>query len=250
MSAPVATLHEIFSSRQGEGFFTGDWMTFVRFQGCALRCQWCDTPHALAHRRESVARIETPAQSAQFAAHDNPITIGQLNTLLAEFPDDTLALTGGEPLEQADFIAAWLGATPHRQRILLETGGVLTKALRAVLPHIDVVSMDLKLPSSTGMRSYWREHREFLRTACDSAATTYVKIVVTAQTTDDDIAQGLTLVADGRADTPTFLQIASATADFGDVPTAARAAAIVDAWRSRLPQLQVGRQMHKIWNVL
>lgn len=37
---------EIFCSLQGEGFFTGTPAVFLRFSGCNLRCDFCDTDHS------------------------------------------------------------------------------------------------------------------------------------------------------------------------------------------------------------
>lgn len=38
-------INEIFYSLQGEGFHTGTPAVFVRFSGCNLRCEFCDTRH-------------------------------------------------------------------------------------------------------------------------------------------------------------------------------------------------------------
>ena len=38
-------INEIFHSLQGEGFHSGNPAVFVRFSGCNLRCEFCDTQH-------------------------------------------------------------------------------------------------------------------------------------------------------------------------------------------------------------
>ena len=39
-------INEIFYSLQGEGFWTGTPMVFLRFSGCNLKCPFCDTDHS------------------------------------------------------------------------------------------------------------------------------------------------------------------------------------------------------------
>lgn len=59
-------VNEIFTSFQGEGFWTGVPATFIRLQGCPVGCPWCDTKytwHAGGTRMsvdEIVAQIEAP----------------------------------------------------------------------------------------------------------------------------------------------------------------------------------------------
>ena len=38
-------INEIFYSLQGEGYHTGTPAIFVRFSGCNLKCDFCDTQH-------------------------------------------------------------------------------------------------------------------------------------------------------------------------------------------------------------
>ena len=40
-------INEIFSSIQGEGYWTGVPCTFIRFAGCNLNCVWCDSKYAI-----------------------------------------------------------------------------------------------------------------------------------------------------------------------------------------------------------
>jgi organic radical activating enzyme len=39
-----ARINEVFSSIQGEGKLIGRRQVFVRFSGCNLECNYCDTP--------------------------------------------------------------------------------------------------------------------------------------------------------------------------------------------------------------
>ena len=102
---------EIFDSLQGEGYWTGTPMTFVRLAGCnapdlGLDCvRWCDTPGSwdpLCGELLSAAAIVERAR----------------------FP--RLCLTGGEPLLQAEGVAE-LVAEAHRRglRMHLETNGTI-----------------------------------------------------------------------------------------------------------------------------
>ena len=40
-------INEIFYSIQGEGYYTGVPAIFIRFSGCNLNCEFCDTDHSL-----------------------------------------------------------------------------------------------------------------------------------------------------------------------------------------------------------
>ena len=68
-------INEIFYSLQGEGFHTGTAAVFVRFSGCNLKCDFCDTRHEEGTWMEDAAIIETVNQ----------------------YPAKFVILTGGEP---------------------------------------------------------------------------------------------------------------------------------------------------------
>ena len=74
-------VNEIFYSLQGEGFWTGTPMVFVRFSGCNLRCPFCDTDH----REGRPMRVEEIVQAVRAAGSCKRV-----------------CLTGGEPLLQLD----------------------------------------------------------------------------------------------------------------------------------------------------
>lgn len=116
---------EIFDSLQGEGYWTGIPMTFVRLAGCnaaelGLGCvRWCDTP---ASWGPGAGEYLEPADILE----------------RAHFP--RLCLTGGEPLVQAEG-AADLVAEAHRcgLRVHLETNGTLGPFVRDENPFDWVV---------------------------------------------------------------------------------------------------------------
>jgi len=74
-------INEIFYSIQGEGFFTGTPAIFVRFSGCNLNCDFCDTQHQ---------------QGKEMSDEEILATISQ-------YPAKHLVLTGGEPSLFIDF---------------------------------------------------------------------------------------------------------------------------------------------------
>lgn len=75
-------INEIFYSLQGEGYFTGTAAVFLRFSGCNLKCEFCDTEHE--------GHIGLNAQ--------------QLLEKLSAYPSRHLVVTGGEPSLQLDNI--------------------------------------------------------------------------------------------------------------------------------------------------
>lgn len=245
---PDANITEIFSSLQGEGPHTGEPTTFVRFAGCNLACRWCDTPHSMGGG--SYFRIESPPRSKGFLNYPNPVSVKDLSGHLAFFSDPVISITGGEPLEQADFIEKWLENDRPQRTILLETNGVLYKELLKVGRFIDIFSVDIKLPSSSGIKSRWAEHKEFLFNAVTFGKEVYVKIVVTKDTVVNDIQEAIKVVSSVNKFIPVILQPAS---DNGraiqKIPEdqIASFARLCNMW---LPNVSIMRQMHKENNIL
>lgn len=175
-----ANIMEVFASLQGEGKYVGVWQVFVRFFECHMHCVWCDTPHSIG---DTTRRFETIDADALFAR------IQELSSGV-----HSISITGGEPLLQADFLADFLPRLRQAgMRIYLETSGALPEALARVKGYVDIISMDLKLPSSTGCRPYWDEHRAFLEIA--KGTEWFVKAVVSSQTSAEDIDIATNLMA-------------------------------------------------------
>ncbi|HBF12165.1 MAG TPA: hypothetical protein DDW49_02040 [Deltaproteobacteria bacterium] len=177
-----ARIIEIFSSIQGEGLWVGKPQVFVRFHGCKLHCTYCDTP--LTHHKIKESRIEFPPYSKNFEKHPLEWGAEELSTQIARFEIPSLALTGGEPLEQIDFIEPWLNQLNGKYEILLETSGVEVEALKKVISKIDMVSLDIKLPSSSGERPLWETHEKFLAVAKERPH--YAKVVFDEKMTEEE----------------------------------------------------------------
>ncbi len=168
-----ASLHELFSSVQGEGLLVGERQVFIRFTRCNLDCAYCDTP--AARTEPPTCRIERTPGAQDFEEVANPLSAedvaSAVKRLVRPQPGlhHSVALTGGEPLLHTDFLLELLPLIGDLGLgAYLETNGTLADELARVLPHIDTVCMDIKLPSSTKQPPIWGMHERFLLTLAAS----------------------------------------------------------------------------------
>ncbi len=125
MKAPII---EIFSSLQGEGLLIGKRQIFVRFAGCNLNCNYCDTKNSIS---QDSGKLMTPEE-----------VISEINKILT--PDcNTISFTGGEPTLYPEFINEVSKLTDLN--IMLETNGTLPHNIN-LIDKLDIVSLDIKLP--------------------------------------------------------------------------------------------------------
>jgi 7-carboxy-7-deazaguanine synthase len=168
-----ARIAEIFESAQGEGLYLGERQLFVRFFGCNLSCRFCDTKL-------------------------NRYTVYEPQELLKEIRlyktiVNSISFTGGEPLLYIDFLKEVLPATREEGfRNYLETNGTLSGELKQVIDFLDVVAMDMKLPSSSGMGPLWGLHRRFLEVS--SSKEVFVKTIICLDTEERDLREALKII--------------------------------------------------------
>ena len=200
---------EIFSSAQGEGKYVGCRQLFVRFEGCNLKCRYCDTEHQPGTHVHCM--VETRAGSRSFERLENPLSLKMLvekvQELLAEVPHQAISFTGGEPLLHSDFIHAL--SKELEIPFFLETNGTLPAQLKEVMDCVDIISMDIKLPSVTG-QELWEEHRRFLEIA--RTKDLYVKMVLSVETTEQEFQQAIRLLEESA---PEILLVLQPVTPFG-----------------------------------
>lgn len=199
-----ANVIEIFSSVQGEGKYLGCRQIFVRLADCNLNCAYCDTDF----NREDFCKIETTAGSANFRDVKNPLAAAQVAEVIKNFsdavPTQAVSFTGGEPLLHWQFVREVACAVKNLGvKTFLETNGTLYAEFKKIADAIDIVSMDIKLPSVVGknLRSL---HEKFLRAT--QSKDLYVKIVVTGETTTEEFLSAIELVASVDEKILTILQ--------------------------------------------
>lgn len=244
MSTNEASLVEVFSSFQGEGLYVGERQIFIRFAGCNLSCQYCDTPLAL--QVPKLFKLEAIPGSRKYEQHNNPANLDQLVGIISaldkpEGSHHSISLTGGEPLLQVDFIKQLIPKLKHKY--YLETNGVLPDHLAEVIELIDIVAMDIKLPSATGLSPYWKEHKKTLETAY--LKEVFVKIVFTKGSKIKEIDEAAGLIAAVDDKIPLVLQPVSPHS-----PTNEQIFAFYNTARRKLKKVRVIPQAHKGINLL
>ncbi|MFH0797655.1 MAG: 7-carboxy-7-deazaguanine synthase QueE [Candidatus Omnitrophota bacterium] len=208
----TARITEIFYSIQGEGVFIGLPQIFIRFAGCNLTCKYCDVSRELPEREFTVRKLVqliaalnksvsrgSPPQSpfAHPRAREPAFCKGGLRGIRKAGLVHSVALTGGEPLLQADFLGNLLPCLKRNGfKVYLETNGTLPAELKKVGRWCDFIAVDIKLPSATGGNPLWEVHKPFLKEALAvcPVPNTFVKVVVTGETIQKDIAYAALLV--------------------------------------------------------
>ena len=213
----IYRLAEHFVSINGEGQHAGELALFLRFAGCNLRCDWCDTAWACGkdapHEQVTLAQI---TQIAEDAVKENVCNV---------------TLTGGEPLLQEGIADVMQRLCEMGLRVEIETNGAVP--LKPFYGKSGVCfTMDYKLPSSKMERFMCTENFALLGRA-DT-----VKFVCGSR---EDVFRAEAIAAEYQPDCPLYLSPV-----FGRITPAE----IVEIMRERhMGGFRLQLQLHKfIWD--
>ncbi|WP_457642835.1 7-carboxy-7-deazaguanine synthase QueE [Persephonella sp.] len=98
---------EIFKSIEGEGKWVGLPVSFIRLEGCNLRCIWCDTPYSY----DGKTFFET--------------TVDKLVESIEKFGLKRVCITGGEPFLTPQLPEIVKKLLDKKHTVLIETNGTL-----------------------------------------------------------------------------------------------------------------------------
>jgi 7-carboxy-7-deazaguanine synthase len=227
-----ARIIEVFSSIQGEGKYACRPQVFVRLAGCNLECDYCDTPESLS------AESGKPTTASAL--------LGEIAAMLRNWHHG-VAITGGEPLINSDFISEMLRLNLKEGRaskpFLLETNATLPVELEKVIAYVDIISADIKLPSVSGTPAMWDQQREFIKIAM--LKEVYVKVPVSAETDIEEFTQASKMVAGINPDIPFYIQPVEPYAKIYqrvDSDTLVKLLVIAGTW---LNNISIRPQIHK-----
>jgi 7-carboxy-7-deazaguanine synthase len=106
---------------------------FVRLTACDLRCSWCDTAYAFHEGRK--------------------MSLDAVLDRVRAFGCDTVEITGGEPLLQAEVYPLMQRLLDEGRTVLLETGG--HRSIAQVPPGV-IRIVDVKCPGSgESEKTHW-----------------------------------------------------------------------------------------------
>jgi organic radical activating enzyme len=228
-------IDEFFFSFQGEGLYSGMPQIFLRFSGCNIKCDYCDTPHALKISKETkwMSEDEILERLLSFSKENKHLLKNS----------KSLSLTGGEPLLQANLLKTLLPKIKKLGfEIYLETNGTLPKELKKIIEFCDVISMEFELPSSS-KKDFWKQHKEFLKTAAKKEV--FVKVVVSNNSKIQEIKKTAQIIRAVSKNIPLILQPSLSWKR----PSINLLYDMRQAARLIIPNVFIMTQLHKIYEI-
>lgn len=248
MSTTEAHIHEVFSSVQGEGLYIGERQIFIRFLMCNMSCAYCDSPESLVPQK--TFRVEETPGKKDFKIFNNPAAIDQLSGILDQFNKlkglhHSVSLTGGEPLLQVDLLKNFIPMIKEKGlKTYLETNGTMPERLSEIIDLVDIVAMDIKLPSMTGESDRLEEHKKVLQVA--SRKEVFVKIVFGKQSKPLEIENASKAMSDVSSEILLVLQPVTPVREIKHGPTPEQMLSFHSIAKRHLSNVRVIPQIHKL----
>ena len=170
----MVKIKEIFKSIQGEGPCIGYEQLFIRFCGCNLNCNYCDT----SFDNNDVLGEFTPVQLISYI---EKLHLDNIHSI---------SLTGGEPLLSYEFLKEFLPLV-NNKKIYLETNATLPDALGEIIHLVDIIAADIKLQSATNLKNTFDLHDKFFTIA--KQKNLFAKVVFNELITNDEIKKTVEL---------------------------------------------------------
>ena len=234
LNKEIAPIDEVFFSYQGEGIYAGIPQIFVRFAGCNLRCNYCDTPKSL--KINSKSKYFTTQ-----ALYEYVIDVYNKNKVNFYGQKPSISFTGGEPLLYADFILDLIKKyLKNRFFIYLETNGSLSQQIKKVYKYFDVVSMDIKFQSAC-KKDLFKEHKKFLE-ACKKKV--FVKTVITKDTKENEFFKAINLISKTSKKIPLVIQPSS----FDNIVNQ-KVLNFYSMSLMKINNVRILPQLHKLWKI-
>ena len=203
---------EIFRSIQGEGEYLGVMQIFLRMAGCSRHCVYCDTRGAAV--KTKVCRFYNGVKVKELSNPLLPEDVFSLVNTLLESPGKvhSLSITGGEPLEQIEFVNEFLKifrktAVP----VYLETNGLELSAIKIIKRFVDIIALDIKLPSLCGDEDFFPIYRDVLRELSDKKV--FCKVVLSSAADLNEFEESVSIVSEFDSSIPFVIQPATILTD-------------------------------------
>ena len=136
-------VNEVFESIQGEARHAGTPSVFVRLQGCAVGCPWCDTKHTWAVDPAQEVGLEQMLAKEADAATFARMSQAHLLSVVGRFNARHVVITGGEPCSY-DLRSLTENLTRVGRSVQIETSG--TQPVRVAPETWVTVSPKLGMP--------------------------------------------------------------------------------------------------------
>ncbi len=171
-----ARIFELFTSVEGEGILYGTKTLFVRLAGCPFTCFYCDTKDALPMDSGIEYSIDEACNLIEKNLKENTYKVN---------------FTGGDPLMQHEAVAHMAKFIQSKNiPTYLESACFDSKRFNQVLPYIDFIKIEFKTRDSKFVDDAHypdliKNAMECLRLAVSSGKKTYIKIVVSENTSQE-----------------------------------------------------------------